>query len=186
MRDDFLDQFYTIDKETEQYIVDISLEYYKNIFNTWDSAVYNLRDLDTSFRAFLEECAYDIALDNEMVIRLNIKNEPRNEELEKTIIDSMRTNFKYVAITTQRQLKNSRKRSLQYVAVSLCFLLLTTLPPKIYAKNIILQVMLQSLTIGGWIFLWEAFSILFIRSSDDREKRKIYRRLQKAPIIFRY
>ncbi len=53
MSNRFLDQFYTIDPNSSDYIIEINLENYDDIFNTWDSSVYNIRDLDSSLKSFL-------------------------------------------------------------------------------------------------------------------------------------
>ena len=42
MKTNFLDQFYTIDQDSGDYLIDIALKDYDEVFNTWDSSVYNI------------------------------------------------------------------------------------------------------------------------------------------------
>lgn len=184
MNNSFLKQFYTIEKGA--YIVDISLRNYNSIFNTWDSSVYNIRDLDFNLKEFLEECAYDITSKNKIILRFNIKDQLRDKEMEELVCECIENYFQYCIYKVQLVIKQRIKTSLVYSLVSIMFLIITILPIDRFSESVTYNLIIQSFTIGGWIFLWEALSILFIQSSKFKNEKNIYKRLLKSKITFRY
>lgn len=95
MKRNFSDQFYTIDPVTDDYIIEIALNSYDDIFNNWDSSVYNIRDLDSSLKSFLEECSFDIDLRSKVTLRFQMQDESQNQNTEKTVIAGLRNFFNY-------------------------------------------------------------------------------------------
>jgi len=186
MKRNYLDQFYTVDEESGDYIIEITIQDYDDIFNSWDSSLYNIRDLDSSLKAFIEECSRDIDINKKVTLRFNIQKETKDPELENTISNGIRNFFEYYAYITKRKLRERNKKALIFIGISAAFtissfFLRNELDPELFQHFI-----LESLTVGGWIFMWEAFSYLFILSNDERKKKKEYRRLMKAPMLFRY
>lgn len=186
MKPHYLDQFYTIDSETGDYIIEISLNDYDDIFNSWDSSVYNIRDLDSSLKSFIQECSDDVDLRRQIVLRFNMQNEKKSAETETLILKSIRNYFHYRLSSTQKRLRERRKKAFFYIGASLIFTLISILMKNSVEVKIIGQVILQGLTVGGWIFLWEACSLLFLQRHELTRKKKEYRRLLEAPVRFRY
>ncbi|MDL4843098.1 hypothetical protein [Aquibacillus rhizosphaerae] len=182
----FLDQFYTYDAETGKYIIEIALNDYDDIFNSWDSSVYNIRDLDSSLKSFLEECSADIAKSKDIILRFNIKNQIKDMEREKKIEQGIRNYFNYCKYITKNQFSFRRKRSFFYILASLFFTIVSYFLQNIVDNEFVKEIVLLGLTVGGWVFLWEAFSLLFIQSIDLSKKKKQYKRILAAPIKFKY
>lgn len=185
-RRSYLEQFYTVDEESGDYIIEIAIQEYDDIFNNWDSSVYNIRDLDSSLKAFIEECSRDIDINKKISLRFNIRKETKDPKLEETISNGISNFFEYYWYITKRQLRERNKKAILFILISAAFtvtsfLLKNDIDPKLFQHFI-----LESLTVGGWIFMWEAFSHLFIQSNDQRKKKKEYKRLIKAPMLFRY
>ncbi|KGP73105.1 hypothetical protein [Pontibacillus yanchengensis] len=185
MNKNYLEQFYTIDEDGD-YIIEIAIEDYDDIFNTWDSSVYNVRDLDSSLRSFIEDCSRDIDTSEKIALRFNVSKETQDKELEEKITDSIRNFFEYHYFVTSKQVHKRRKKSLWFILISTLFTLLSFYFQNATESGLFEHFLLESLTVGGWIFMWEAFSILFIQSSDDRKKKREYKRLIHAPLLFRY
>ncbi|MTI80890.1 MAG: hypothetical protein FH758_08405 [Firmicutes bacterium] len=186
MKNNFLDQFYTIDTNTGDYIIEIALDNYDDIFNSWDSSVYNIRDLDSSLKSFLEDCSSDIDLRKNIILRFNIKHQEKDTVREKNIEEGIRNYFSYCLHITMNRFHERRKRTALYVLVSLIFTMMSLYFRSIVDNEIVYELVLLSLTVGGWVFLWEAFSLLFIQSSDLWKKKKRYKRLSESPMIFIY
>lgn len=186
MKTNFLDQFYTIDKDSGDYIIDIALKDYDEVFNTWDSSVYNIRDLDSSLKSFLDEFSYEIDSKHKIKLIFNMQDEKKDSEMENSIRNGVRNNFNYHYFLTTKHAVRNRNKSFVYIVVSLLFTTLTTYLQVTDGGNLIQNVLLLNLTVGSWVFLWEAFSILFMQRSDMRRRRKHYERIVKAPIEFRY
>ncbi|GAA0497905.1 hypothetical protein GCM10008986_26170 [Salinibacillus aidingensis] len=186
MKQNFMDQFYTIDQETGEYIIEISLQNYDDVFNTWDSSVYNIRDLDSSLKSFLEECSYDIDSKRSIKLRFNMSNQNKDEKMEALIAEGIRNYFQYSHYITKKRFSEKRKRSIIYIILSLLFTIVSYFFKATNESELVGEIISLSLTVGGWVFLWETFSLLFIQSSDLRKQKKQYRRIFTAPILFRY
>lgn len=186
MSNNFLDQFYTIDPESGDYIIEVNLENYDDIFNTWDSSVYNIRDLDSSLKSFLEECSHDIKSQNNIQLRFNMQKQERNIDMEKNIEKGIRNYFNYILYTTKRDFLNIRNKVFLYIIVSVLFTTLSFYLQISDNAKVINEIISLSVTVSGWVFLWEAFSLIFIQSSDLWKKRKQYKRILSAPIVYRY
>ncbi|HAJ70162.1 MAG: hypothetical protein ACTHVM_04150 [Alkalibacterium gilvum] len=186
MKTNFLDQFYTIDQDSGDYLIDIALKDYDEVFNTWDSSVYNIRDLDSSLKSFLDEFSYEIESKHKIKLIFNMQDEKKDAEMEKTIRNGVRNHFSYLYFLTTKHTKRNRNKAFVYIFVSILFTILTTYLQNAVGGNLIQDVLLLNLTVGSWVFLWEAFSILFMQRSDVIKRRKHYERIVNAPIEFRY
>lgn len=186
MKNNFLDQFYTIDPESGDYIIEVSLKDYDEVFNTWDSSVYNIRDLDSSLKSFLEEFSVEIDSHKDIKLTFDMLDEKRDTEMEKNIITGIRNYFNYRLYVITNQTSQNRKKSFIYILVSVMFTVVSSYL-QFTAENKILQELIKlNLTVGGWVFLWEAFSILFMQSGNLTKRKKHYKRIIAAPMIFRY
>jgi hypothetical protein len=185
MKADGLSRFYTLNPITGDYIIEIALNEYTDIFNSWDLSSHEIRDFDSELKLFLEECSNDIDLQHKIILRINVKDQYEDEKLEETIRESFRNYFNYSIILSDKILIKRRKQSGFYILLSTFFLFLTMLLQNRINDNVFLGLIFHSLTVGGWIFLWEAFSILFIQSIEPRKKRKLYKRLLLSPIMFK-
>ncbi len=113
--DNFLDQFYTVDPESGDYIVEIALNDYDDIFNSWDSSVYNIRDLDSSLKSFLVDCAYDIDDNKKIILRFNMQDEKKDHVMEKNIEKGIRNYFAYCIYMLKKAYTERKKMALLHL-----------------------------------------------------------------------
>lgn len=52
------------------------------------------------------------------------------------------------------------------------------------ADTLAIRIMEDGLFVGGWVFMWETFSNLFIESREFNEERHIIKRFMKAEVRF--
>ena len=181
-----LERIYERDKETGAFIISIGIEKYPDIFNELDSAPWRRRDIDQDLRVFLEESSTDILLKYDIILKFNISKEKQDPQKEERIKLGLRTYFSFERNALQKKIHSSYEKSALYALVS--FLLLFTsysLQAQINI-NIFLTTLLGGVSIGGWVFLWEAISTFAFKSRDIREKHRQYKRLSIAPIRFNY
>lgn len=186
MKNNFLDQFYTIDSGSGDYIIDVALQDYDDVFNTWDSSVYNIRDLDYSLKSFLEEFSYEIEPKHKIKLVFNMQDEKKDPEMEEMIRNGVRNHFNYRYFLTTKYSSQNRKKSIIYILVSILFTIISSYLHISEASKLIEDLLLLNLTVGSWVFLWEAFYILFIQRSDSRRKKSHYERIVNAAIEFKY
>lgn len=182
----YLDQFYTVDKETGDFLIEIKLKEYDDIFNNWDSSLYNVRDLDRSLKSFISDCSQDIDLNRNVGLRFHLSKEEPDHEKEETILEGIHNYYEYLLFVEQKQLASKRRQAFLFILISSLFIL-----GSFYLRNatglaLFQHFLLESITVGSWIFMWEAFYMLFINSRDELRKQKEYKRLVRAPVFYSY
>ncbi len=182
-----LERIYERDQSSGAYIISVAIEEYPDVFNELDSAPWRRRDLDYDLRAFLEESSSDIPLRYDIILQFSVSKEKKDIEKEDRIRIGLRTYFSFVRNSLQSKIRGSYEKSAFYVLAS--FLLLFTsysLQAQIKGNDVIFITLVDAVSIGGWVFLWEAISTLAFRSRDARDKFRQYKRLSIAPIRFNY
>ncbi|MUK87941.1 hypothetical protein GMD78_05955 [Ornithinibacillus sp. L9] len=186
MKHRFLEQFYTIDPITGDYMIDISVQGYHDVFTSLKPSVYNIIDLNANIKSFLEDCMNDIPSHQKIALEFNMADEIKDVRMEKEIEEGIRNYFSFQLFLLDNEFITKRKRMVLYISVSFLFTVPSIFFQTLQHDEILWKLFILSLTVGGWIFLWEAFSLLFIDRSKVLKKRKQYKRIVHASILFNY
>ncbi len=182
----YLRQIYKQNPETEAYIIEVSLDSYNEVFNGWDPSPIKKRDIEPDLLRFIEQCAYDIPLKYNVELTFYIPKEQYNENKELLTKDAILNNFHFIVHFTRRKLALNSKRILVYIILSFIFLSLGYLFKQHVRYDIILTALIEGLFIGGWVFLWEAFSLSLFSNQEIRGRLKRYERFIYSEINFQY
>lgn len=182
---DYLHKVFAIDPQTGNYVVEILLEKYMYAFNEWDSSYFRRRDLDPDLIHFLESCSNEIPLHYRIDLSFTV-SQPKDEEMEQLVEASIRNYCKYTLVLQRRSLKRLLWNTVKYVGLAIVFLLMGIIFEPVMPRQIVGRALLEGLHIGGWVFLWEAISLLSFNRSGISTRLKEYNRLVKAQIRFTY
>jgi hypothetical protein len=180
-----LEKIYERDKASGSFIISVALDRYVDVFNELDSAPWRRRDLDHDLRIFLEDCSADIPFRYDIILQFNVEQEKQDNLKEEKLKVGLKTYFSFVRISLQKKIRNSYERSIFYVLGSF-FLLFASYSLRTTSNNLILISLFEVVSIGGWVFLWEAISTLAFTSREARDKYKQYERFSTAKIRFNY
>lgn len=182
---EYLNKVYEKSSETGNYIIEVSLDKYGDIFNEWDHASYKKRDLDPELSEFLDNCSFDIPLKYGIDICFYLPKEVQDSEKEKIIVNRIRTYFSFLLHSENRLLKEAYRKGILYIVISFNLLALGyfIIPDE---NNIFLNTLMQGMNVGGWVFLWEAISFFFIKRTDNKKRIKNSKRFIDAKIFFKY
>jgi len=181
-----LEKIYEFDKDLNAFIISVAIEDYIDIFNQLDFAPFRIRDLDHDLRMFLEECSSDIPIKYDIIIKFTVSREKQDAEKEEKIKLGLKTYFSNVRNEMKREIQGSYQKSAFYVLSSFILLLASySLRPLIF-DSIVFSTLVEGVSIGGWVFLWEAISTFAFKNRELRERYKHYRRFSGAPIRFHY
>jgi hypothetical protein len=184
--DKTLEKIYERDKETGAFVISVAIHNYVDIFNELDSAPFRVRDLDRDLRVFLEESSSDIPLNHDIIIKFAVTREKQDEEKEEKVKSGLKTYFTTVRNQLRRDIRGSYQKSVVYTLTAFLLLLASYSLRPLFAGNIALITLVDGLTIGGWVFLWEAISNLVFKGRHAREMFRHYQRFSSAPIHFHY
>ncbi|MDG5813869.1 hypothetical protein QA601_02170 [Chitinispirillales bacterium ANBcel5] len=178
-------EVYDFDQSSGSYIVEIALDHYSDIFNEWDPAPFKLRDLDPDLIFYLEESSDDIPFRYPLTLCFSIPEGKREEQREKQVKRGLHNGFTYERYLAKKELKNTNQRIFLFILAGFLFLLAATTYPQELEIGIFPTIIVEGLYVGGWVFLWEAISMLVFTTRDLYHKFRTYKRLQNSTVIFK-
>jgi hypothetical protein len=181
-----LEKIYERDPDSNAFIISVAIESYANIFNELDPAPFRKKDLDQDLRDYLEDSSVDIPLKYDVVLRFNVSGEAKNTEKEEKIRVGLKTYFSFVKDLLGDNIRKSYEKSVVYVFGAFVLLSASYLLRLLLISNIFFSILIEGITIGGWVFLWEAISTFAFRTRDVKNRCRQYKRLADAPIQFIY
>jgi hypothetical protein len=175
---------YRIDESTNRYMIEIALDRYTDIFNKWDSAPFRRREIDLDLGHYLETCSDDIPFRYSVELDITIPKKIRAEQIEEESRSGIENHFTFKLYLLRKELNKNNSRMLCFALIGFFLLGIATIYPD-NPNRVFPSVFDQALLIGGWVFLWEAFSLLFFTNRELYDRYRTYKRLKNAPIIFR-
>lgn len=184
---DYLQKVYEKNHETGNYVIEVSLDKYTDVFNDWDHSSYKKRDMDPDLSGFLDNCSEDIPLKYGIDICFYLpKMMQKDKKREEILITGVKTYYSFYIHAENKLLRESYQRILMYMVASFMFLTIGFALRTSVSDNIFYSTILEGLNIGGWVFLWEAISIFFFRRRKNLVEIKKYKRFLNSKIIFKY
>ncbi len=182
----YLKQMYKTNTETNAYIVEISLENYNEIFNGWDPSPIKRRDLDPDLVNFMRVCSSDIPLKYPLELHFYMPGDQYNKEKEDLSIVGLKNNFSFTLHFIRKEIEQIGKKIALYIIMAVAFLSVGYLSGSQIKLNFLKTILKEGLSIGGWVFLWEAFSLFFFSRQEVYNRLKTYKRFQDTEINFKY
>lgn len=182
----YLQQIYRVKPESDTFVIEVSLQDFKELFDGWDPSPVKRRDIEPDLLHFLEVCAQDIPLKYPLELEFYLPEDQKDTEKEEVSTTGIRNNFTFIILFTRMQLKAISRKILIYIAMSFAFLSVAYLSKQNFASNLLTTTLMEGFSIGGWVFLWEAFSLFLFSMQEINNKLKQYVRFSKTPINFTY
>lgn len=183
---DYLQKIYERNPITGNYIIEVALDKYTDVFNDWDYASYKKRDMDPELAYFLEDCADDIPGKYGLDICFYIPKEIKDKRREEVIVVGIKTYYSFYLHSELKVLRATYKRIFLYILTSFLILLTKMFLVSVSKPTVLFNTISESMNIGGWVFLWEALSLVFINRSDSIENTEKYKRFVNSNIYFKY
>lgn len=182
----YLKQMYKTNQETNAFIVEILLDDYNEIFNGWDPSPIKRRDLDPDMVNFMETCSSDIPFKHSLELQFYMPGNQYNKEKEQLSITGIKNNFNFTLHSIKKELEQIGEKIALYIIMSIAFFSVGYLSRHKTSPNFFTAILIEGLSIGGWVFLWEAFSLFFFSRQEVSGRLKMYRRFQDTLISFQY
>ncbi len=186
-----LQKMYEFSENDNAYIIKLSLNSYMDIFNRIDNNPISKKDLNQSVVSYIEDCSEDISLDKDIMLEIKIKRDLYSADLEKRALRGLMNYFEYMQEYYWLEMKKKVRTTMLFIAF---FVILATLSYSIDSfainsfsidsKNIMFRTFKQGISIGSWVFLWEAIVGITIKYKPTRTFYLFYRRLKNAKVTF--
>lgn len=181
----YFQRLYKFNEKSNTYAIDVSLDTYDDVYDDWDASPFKRRDIEDEFNDFVVNSSQDIPFNYDVSIVLFLPEAKRDEQKEITLIAAYRN---YYAYALDRL--NKRKTILYEKIISYLLLSIFMLGIGYFffrgARSIITSILHEGIFIGGWVFLWEFFTSIFITLRELQEEYRIVKRLYKAEVVFKY
>lgn len=182
----YLNQIYKFDDHDKNYVIEVSLETYHELFNGWDASPTRKKDLDSELLDFIETAAYDIPMKHHVKLSFGIPLTEKDDKLESSSKTAIYNNFKMIIHFINKQLSLNNRKILTYITLAFTFITLAYIMVSFYEDSLTFNILREGLFIGGWFLLWESFSLFFFDSYEVRQRRKRFQRYLDSDIEFRY
>lgn len=175
---------YHTNQHNNAYLIELNLDKYEDLFNSWDGAELDRKELDPELSHFLERASYELPLDERVELCFYLPEEKRDQKMEADSKATIKNNFRMNLFFIDRNLKYNNKKSITYIIIGVLFLITAYLIPENQELSLLISLLMEGLFVGGWVFLWEAFSIFFFGSRKLKDKKKRYFRYLDSDIVF--
>ena len=177
---------YRFSKSKNTVYIDISIDFYWEIYNEWDFSPLINRDLDDDLFQYLDECAGEIHKRYKLCIAFHLPERIKEPEKEKSSTRSIRNFFNYQIRKQKTKITELKKKSLLYGLLGLLLLIIGSFLGKLIAKTLFVGFVVEGLTIGAWVLFWELFSTLFFSLHEISTRINRLQRLKDSKIEYHY
>lgn len=181
----FYQKLYNFDKEDNAYKIEVSLDSYDDVYDEWDPSPFKKRDIEAEFNDFIFNSSEDIPLSFNINIVLYLPLSKKDASKEKNLLAAYLNYYEYELEKQRRKMHTLNSTTISFFILSLFFLSLGTFFFT-EEQNVFLSIMQEGIFIGGWVFLWQVFTNMFIDRRELLTEYKLYQRLYTAKINFMY
>jgi RsiW-degrading membrane proteinase PrsW (M82 family) len=178
-----LKDLYTYHLESNKYVLEIDIDQYQDMFNTWDAAPLKRKDIEPDLMDYLETAGRDIPLKYDLIISFIMPEAARDEKKEVMAKDALSMQFRYAISQVNASLTFNYRRILTFLIMSLIFLFINYLL-RDALLNQALTIALEGLLVGGWFLLWNVFSIFILDNSVLNKRKRVLARYVKTDVVF--
>jgi hypothetical protein len=176
---------YNKNPETGNYMIEVSLEDYSELFNGWDASPLRRKDLEPELVDYLEQVGSEIPSKEKIELCFYLPKEINDTEKEQKSMIAIKNNFKIAIFFINRKLSKGYRKMFIYVILSLIFITLAYMLRITEELPLLSSILREGLFIGGWVFLWEAFSLMTFTTHEERVRRNIFYRFIDCDIYFK-
>ncbi|MDF2547844.1 MAG: hypothetical protein K0R93_2742 [Anaerosolibacter sp.] len=181
----YFQNLYNFEESTGTYLIEVSLDNYDDVYDDWDPSPFKKRDIEVEFNDFIVNSSEDIPLKYNICIVLYLPISKKDEKKETALISAYQNHYNYAIERLEKIQSNLNKKTIFYLLFSLSLLSIGYFFFK-DDQNIVLNVLHEGVFIGGWVFLWEFFTNIFIKTRESKVEYKLYKRLYQSKIKFVY
>lgn len=183
---DYLQKIYEKSPVTGNYVIQVALDKYADVFNDWDNSPFKKRDMDPDLAEFIENCFDEIPQENGIDICFYLPKEIQDTNREKVLISGMKTYYSFYLHEAMKAAKEKTRNMIEYIITAFSLLAVSVFLSSNSGRDIIVGTIQQGFNVGGWVFLWEAFSMFFFRRRKVLYEINKYQRFLKSEIFFKY
>lgn len=157
----------------------------EQLFNSFDPSPFNEKDLDVDAEAFLVGWASELPRSSALRLRVSIESAPEGSS-QRWVSEAIQRYFASRAEQTHGHLHQLLRKGRFSLLVGLVFLFACLLLAQWFAVwqsgRLWPGVVSESLTIGGWVAMWQPLQIFLHDWWPIRDRERLYWRMSRMPV----
>jgi hypothetical protein len=175
---------YHFNKDTQTYELDIAIDQYQDMFNSWDAAPLKRKDIEPDLIDYLEQAGEDIPFKEKIALVFMLPKETRDLKREKTVSQAVKLQFRFLLSVVNKELLYNYRRMATFAIFSLIFLTINYFLRGQQSSQLT-NIFLEGLLVGGWFLMWNVFGIAILDNFKLYRKKKIWVRYMQAELMFK-
>ncbi len=155
------------------------------LFNSMDPTPFHHKDLDPNAEQFIESWALEFPPDSRLHITLHLEKMPPDGDPTELVAEAIHNYFAYKAELVRRELNQLLAQGRVSLLIGLAFLtacLLMAEAMAALATSTFLNIVRESITIGGWVAMWRPLEIFLYDWWPLVRRRRTYAGISRAQI----
>lgn len=165
--------------------IEIYLDRIDQLFNSMDPSPFQEKDLDDDAEEFIVSWAQEFHHRDPLTLRIHIKELPLTFETPRLIEKAVRNYFSYRWNLNRLEFHRLMKQGRTSLLIGGLFLGTCLFASDLLAQSDhgpFLTLLRESLTIAGWVAMWQPMHIFLYEWWPLRSIGEIYRRLSHCPV----
>lgn len=172
-------------KEDENKIINYEHKIFARKYSDFFIYEGRFEHLNTNITSQIMENSNCSIRKNKHTIEIYILEDIKRIEIEEMIIAKIRNIFEQNKIVEKIKLKDLYIKSLVSALLSIAGLtLIFSISKYFIISSIVVNVILEIIKIGSWMFMWQALLFMSFSKIEKFEKVKLLNELLNAPIVF--
>lgn len=97
---------YHTNKLNNAYLIELNLDKYADLFNSWDGSALDRKELDPELSQFLERASYELPIKENVELCFYLPEDKKDEKLEADSKATIKNNFRINLFFIDQNLKN--------------------------------------------------------------------------------
>ena len=172
-----------------KFIVPAGVPDFRALYENYDYASsFYKRDLNEDLVNYFFDCAEEIGIQNEFIIRFDIPENEKSKSEENDIVISFKTYFEYLIGLCRKEIKAAFSRLLIHFAIAgLAFACWVLIGRNISESDaVVFQFFADGLSVGIWVLLLLGISRFVFRIKTQISEIRLCRKLLNSPLEFNY
>ncbi|MFZ5967391.1 MAG: hypothetical protein ACOYVK_09495 [Bacillota bacterium] len=182
----YFQKLYKFDEESKAYLIEVSLDNYDDVYDDWDASPFKKRDIEDEFNDFVLNSSQDIPFNFDLNIVLYLPASKKDPQKESTLLSAYENYYAYAIERLNKAKSTLYKKITFYLLFSIFLLSIGSFFFRGESNILVINVLHEGIFIGGWVFLWEFFTNIFITRRELQEEYRLYKRLYHSEIKFVY
>jgi hypothetical protein len=161
-------------------LIEIKLNSVIQLFNSFDPAPFNEKELDTKAEKYIVDIVKDFPKNTQFRIIVHLPEDLMQTERAKTIGEAIHNHFQYLTKVTDRKFRQKFRYGRVSLLIGLSFLAAALVARQMVShfSNIFLaQLFSDAFLIIGWVAMWEPTTVLLYQLWPIIQMKNIYKRI---------